>query len=61
VHPNIVPLLGATVEPLELISDWIPGGDLLGHIAKYPDADRVSLVDTFHATLRDALTPSPVI
>ena len=43
-HPNIVPLLGVTTEPLELISEWMPGGDLLGYIAKHPDADRLSLV-----------------
>ena len=43
-HPNIVPLLGATTEPLELISEWMPGGDLLGYIVKHPDADRRSLV-----------------
>ena len=43
-HPNIVPFLGATTDPLELISEWMPGGELLGYIAGHPDADRLSLV-----------------
>ena len=43
-HPNIVPLLGATTEPLELISEWMLGGELLGYIAGHEDADRLSLV-----------------
>lgn len=44
VHPNIVPLLGITVDPFELISDWMPGGDLMGYIDAHPDTDRRSLV-----------------
>ena len=43
-HPNVVPFLGATTDPLELISEWMPGGELLGYIAGHPDADRLSLV-----------------
>ena len=46
-HANIVPILGATIEPYELISDWMPGGDLPGYIANNPDADRLSLVGFF--------------
>ena len=32
------------MEPLELISDWMSGGDLTRYIAKHPDANKVSLV-----------------
>jgi hypothetical protein len=56
-HPNIVSLLGATIDPLELVSDWMPGGDLPAYIAKYPDTNRLSLVRFFPTELRDALTP----
>ena len=38
-HPNIVPLLGITVDPFQLISDWMPGG-LLGNV-KNPDLLRL--------------------
>jgi serine/threonine protein kinase len=54
-HPNIVPLLGATVDPFELISDWMSGGDLPGYIANNQNADRVSLVGTPPTALTEAL------
>ena len=43
-HPNILPLLGVTIHPLQLISDWMPGGDLPGYIKKHSDVDRIGLV-----------------
>ena len=43
-HPNIVPLIGITSNPLQLVSDWMPGGDLTEYIKKRPDADRLGLV-----------------
>jgi serine/threonine protein kinase len=57
-HPNIVPLLGATTDPLELISDWMPYGDLPGYIGKHPGADRRYLVWFISTTSAqcDALT-----
>jgi hypothetical protein len=43
-HPNIAPLLGVTIDPLQLISDWVSGGDLTGYITNYLYADRLGLV-----------------
>ena len=43
-HPNIVPLLGITSAPLQIISEWMPGGNLTGYIKKYSGADRLGLV-----------------
>ena len=43
-HENIVPLFGITSNPLQLVSDWMPGGDLIEYIKKHPDADRLGLV-----------------
>lgn len=43
-HPNIVPLLGVTIDPLQLISEWMSGGDLTVYVANHPDTDRLSLV-----------------
>ncbi|KAF9644753.1 kinase-like protein [Thelephora ganbajun] len=43
-HPNILPLLGVTTSPLQLISDWIPGGNLQEYIKKHPDTDRLQLL-----------------
>ena len=45
-HRNIVPLLGITPTPLQLISEWMPGGDLVEYISKYPGSNRRGLVST---------------
>jgi hypothetical protein len=42
-HPNIVPLLGITFAPLQLISYWM-SPDLPKYIEKNSDADRLELV-----------------
>ena len=60
-HPNIVPLLGVIFDPLQLISDRMPGGDLTEYIASHPDADRISLVSDLSASLYETLTPSPAV
>lgn len=56
-HPNIVPLLGVTVTPLQLVSAWMPGGELLGYIETNPSVDRLSLVGFCRTTLNSAPTP----
>jgi len=43
-HRNIVPLLGVTISPFQLVSDWMPGGHLPDYIRMNPDADRLGLV-----------------
>jgi len=43
-HQNIVPLLGITSDPLQLVSAWMPNGDLIEYIRGHPGADRVLLV-----------------
>ena len=43
-HPNILPLLGITIVPPQLISDWMPGGDLPEYIRKNPEVNRLGLV-----------------
>ena len=58
LHPNIVPLLGITPTPLQLISEWMPGGDLVEHIKKHPDADRLGLVGVPSIGVGTILTPA---
>ena len=60
-HPNIVPFLGVTLDPLQLISDRMPGGDLTEYITNHPDVDRISLVSGLSASLYEMLTPSSAI
>ena len=54
-HPNIVPLVGVTINPFQFISDWMPGGDLVNYIANNPDADRSSLVSVLSTVLYNNL------
>ena len=49
-HPNVVSLLGATLSPLQLISNWMPNGDLPEYIRNHPEANPVQLVG--HVALR---------
>ena len=60
-HPNVVPLLGVTADPIQLVSGWMPDVDLTGYIASHPDTDRLNLVGVPSTVLRDVLTPSLVI
>jgi serine/threonine protein kinase len=43
-HPNILPLLGVTIDHFQLISNWMSGGDLSNYIKKHSGADRIGLV-----------------
>ena len=43
-HPNVLPLLGVTIDHFQLISNWMPGGNLSVYIKKNPDADLLGLV-----------------
>ena len=60
-HPNILSLLGVTVTPFQLISNWMPGGDLLGYIEKNPNTDRLKLVGTLPIVFIPCLSPPSVI
>ena len=44
VHENIVPFLGVNLDPLQLISEWVTGGDLSQYVNTNPSADRIGLV-----------------
>ena len=57
-HPNIIPFLGITLTPLQLVSEWIPGGDLTEYIKKNPGADRPGLVGVPPVLFGPALTPA---
>ena len=43
-HQNVLPLLGVTIDPFQLVSGWMSGGDLPDYIKRNPDADRLGLV-----------------
>ena len=57
-HRSIVPLLGITSNPLQLISEWMPGGNLTEYIKKYPRAERLSLASIPAVVFGPTLTPA---
>ena len=57
-HRNIVPLIGITLAPLQLISGWMPGGDLAKYIRKDPGADRIGLVGAHVVVFDPTLIPA---
>ena len=59
-HPNIVPFKGVTLDPLQLISEWMPGGELREYIRTNKRANRIGLVCPFLPTPKLYLTLSSV-
>jgi len=60
-HQNLLPLLGVTIAPLQLISNWMSGGDLPEYIEKHSNADRPALVGVFSVVFIQHLLPSPAL
>jgi len=58
IHENVVPFMGVTFDPLQIVSEWMSGGDLTTHIRSNPQADRITLVSSiFYPSLtKRALT-----
>ena len=56
-HPNIVPFKGVTLTPLQLVSEWMSGGELRDYLKKHPDANPISLVSPIPIHL--SKTPYP--
>ena len=57
-HKNIVPLLGITTSPLQLISEWMSGGHLTEYIGNHPGANRLRLVGAPLFVFDPNLTPT---
>ena len=51
-HPNIVPFRGVTLKPLQLVSQWMPGGNLREHIGNNKNANLIDLVGPFLCAAR---------
>ena len=57
-HRNIVPLLGITPTPLQLVLEWMSGGVLMEYIRKHPYANRRVLVGDPLVVAGHMLTPT---
>ena len=58
-HPNVVPFRGVTFEPLQLISEWMPGGELREYVKNNRGTSLVSLVRPSPSTPTQYLIPLP--
>ena len=56
-HRSIIPFLGITPTPLQLVSEWMPNGDLIEYIKKHLSADRLRLVCIPAVTFGPCLLP----
>ena len=43
-HPNVVPFVGVTQNPLQFVSEWMPNGTLTEYVSENPGANRIGLV-----------------
>ena len=46
-HANIVPFIGVTFNPLQIVSEWMSNGNLTAYVKSNPRADRIILVSPF--------------
>ena len=60
-HPNVLPLLGVTTTPFQLISNWVSGGNLLGYVQQHPDADQLRLVGVPSLMIVQRIIPLPAV
>ena len=59
-HPNIVDFRGVTLDPPQLVSKWMPGGELREYIKKNPGTDPINLVGSFPPAFVRYLTSASV-
>ena len=60
-HPNIVSFRGVTFDPLQLVSEWIPGGELRAYVRANPCPNLIKLVSSLLIIFDPCLTtPSAV-
>ena len=60
-HENIVPFIGITSTPFQLISKWMDGGHLREYIGKHPGVSRLGLVSISCFVFDSTFTFSPDI
>lgn len=42
-HPNLVPFIGATVDPLQIVTERMPDRNLKEYLEEHPEANRIGL------------------
>lgn len=60
-HPHVVPFVGITLEPLQLVSGWMPRGELRSYVKENPQANLISLVSQLLPTWDGASSSSQLL
>ena len=60
-HPNIVPFKGITFDPLQLVSEWMPGGELRDYVMNNRDTNLITFVRKFLSTSTQYFTPPQLL
>lgn len=43
-HPNVLRCFGVTVDPFQMLTEWMPNGQVMNHVEVQNGVDRVRLV-----------------
>jgi hypothetical protein len=52
-HPNVVQCLGATVDPPQIVMDWMPNGEIMDYVQKNRGVSRIDLVSSRAFAVRE--------
>ena len=55
-HPNVVRCLGATTNPLQIVMDLMPNGEVTDYVRNNPNASRVHLVSSLVFAGKELIT-----
>jgi len=57
-HPNIVPFIGVTFEPLQLVSEWVTRGELREYVNNNHQTNPINLVSATSSRPQQSLHPA---
>lgn len=55
-HPNIIPFIGVTRNPMQFVSEWMPNGTLTEYLNGHLGASRIGLVSSSSVTAATLIT-----
>lgn len=54
-HQNILRCFGVTIDPFQIMTEWMPNGEAMQYVRERQDADRVLLVSSPATNTRKAI------
>lgn len=58
-HPNVVQCFGATVDPHQIVIDWMDNGEVMDYVRNNPFASRIHLVSPLAFTAEESHNSMP--